>query len=113
MDSIARTLPKDLTDPERKLWRYLWAKQVEGLKLRSQGPIGNYMVDFLCFEKRLVMEVDGGQHAQERYKDDIRDGWLREQGFQVLRSWDNEVMANIQGVLRPSPNPSRQSRGIL
>jgi very-short-patch-repair endonuclease len=118
MNSMARTLRKNLTDSERRLWRYLRAKQVEGLRFRRQEPIGSYIVDFVCFEKRLIIEVDGGQHAQEKHKDEVRDRWLREQGFQVLRFWDNEVMANIQEVLglitessTPSRNPSRQERG--
>jgi len=99
MNSIAKALRKNLTDSERKLWRYLRARQLEGLKFRRQEPIGGYIVDFVCFEKHLVIEVDGGQHAQEKNKDAVRDAWLREQGFRVLRFWDNEVMANTEGVL--------------
>jgi len=99
MNSIAKALRKNLTDSERKLWRYLRARQLEGLKFRRQEPIGGYVVDFVCFEKHLVIEVDGGQHAQEKNKDAVRDAWLREQGFRVLRFWDNEVMANTEGVL--------------
>lgn len=118
INGIAKTLRKNLTDSERKLWKYLRAKRFGGLKFRRQEPIGNYIVDFVCYEKRLVIEVDGGQHAQEKYEDAVRDGWLREQGFKVLRFWDNEVLANIRGVLElirqsvtPSPHPSRQGRG--
>jgi very-short-patch-repair endonuclease len=118
INGIAKNLRKNLTDSERKLWKYLRAKQFAGLKFRKQEPIGNYIVDFVCYEKRLVIEVDGGQHSQEKYKDGVRDGWLREQGFKVLRFWDNEVLTNIVGVLdliresaTPSPHPSRQGRG--
>jgi very-short-patch-repair endonuclease len=118
IEGIAKTLRKSLTDSERKLWKYLRAKQLEGLKFRRQEPIGHYVVDFVCYEKRLIIEVDGEQHVQEKYKDDERDGWLREQGFKVLRFWDSEVLTNTWGVLElirdsasPSPNPSRQGRG--
>ena len=118
MNRIVKALRKNLTDSERKLWGHLRARQLEGLKFRRQEPIGSYVVDFVCFEKRLVIEVDGGQHAQEQNKDAVRDGWLREQGFRVLRFWDNEVMANIEGVLgsireniAPSPSPSHPGRG--
>ena len=118
INGIAKTLRKDLTDSERELWKYLRAKRLGGLKFRRQEPIGNYIVDFVCYEKRLVIEVDGGQHAQEKKKDAVRDGWLREQGFKVIRFWDSEVLTNILGVLElvgesvtPAPDPSRQGRG--
>jgi len=71
---------------------------VEGLKFRRQQPIDNYIVDFVCFEKRLVIEVDGGQHATQE-KDALRDQYLQQQGFNVLRFWNNEVLQNINGVI--------------
>ncbi len=71
---------------------------MEGLKFRRQQPIGSYIVDFVCFSKMLVIEVDGGQHA-ENEKDKQRDAWLRGEGFKVLRFWNNEVLQNIEGVL--------------
>ncbi len=76
-------------------------KQVEGVKFRRQEPIGKYIVDFVAFEKRLVIEIDGGQHAEENEKDKDcqRDEWLNSQGFKVLRFWNNEVLQNIEGVL--------------
>jgi len=118
INEMAKTLRKNLTDSERKLWKYLQAKGFEGLKFRRQEPIGNYIVDFVCYEKRLVIEIDGGQHMEEKSKDGVRDKWFREQGFKVLRFWDNEVLTNIVGVLElirqsitPSPHPSRQGRG--
>jgi very-short-patch-repair endonuclease len=71
---------------------HLQGKNFEGLKFRRQGPIGDYLVDFVAFEKRLVIEVDGGQHAEEEINKDIRrDAWLRSQGFRVLRFWNNEI----------------------
>jgi very-short-patch-repair endonuclease len=78
-------------------------------------------VDFASFEARVVIEVDGGQHAVEKEKDEERDTWLRSHGFKVLRFWNHEVLENTDGVMEtirrelttPSPNPSRQGRGVL
>lgn len=120
INSIAKTLRKRLTDTEQVLWKYLRANQVEGLKFRRQEPIGNYIVDFICYEKRIIIEVDGGQHSVNKEKDNKRDKWFKEQGFKVLRFWDNEVLTNIEGVLEvlrnnclnhPPLNPSHQGRG--
>jgi len=72
---------------------------LEGIKFRRQQPIGDYIVDFVSYEKRLVIEVDGGQHATQESSDRKRDLWLKEQGFKTLRFWDNEVLTNIDGVL--------------
>ena len=100
---IAKTLRKRLTDAERKLWKFLRAKRIDGYKFRRQEPIGQYIVDFVCHEKRIVLEVDGGQHALNKESDHERDKWLKEQGYQVLRFWNHEVLANMDGV---SPSPS-------
>jgi len=117
---IAKNLRKKSTDAERLLWRHLRAKQLEGFKFRRQQPIGNYVVDFVCFENRIVIEVDGGQHAIEKEKDSERTKWLESQGFKILRFWNNEVLMNIEGVLEvirenclchPPPAPSHQGRG--
>ncbi len=70
---IAKNLRRKSTNAERLLWRHLRAKQLEGLKFRRQQPVGNYIVNFVCFEKRIVIEVDGGQHAIEKDKDNERD----------------------------------------
>ncbi len=120
---IAKVLRKRSTNEERFLWRHLKSKQLEGLKFRRQQPIGNFIVDFACFEKRIIIELDGGQHTNitEEKKDNFRDKWLKEQGFKVLRFWNNDVFKNINGILEviiencfkpPSPNPSHQGRGI-
>ena len=120
INGIAKTLRKRLTDTERVLWKYLRAKQIEGLKFRRQEPIGNYIVDFVCYEKRIIIEVDGGQHSVNKERDSKRDKWFREQGFKVLRFWDNEVLTNIEGVLEviwgnclnhPPLNHSHRGRG--
>ena len=96
---MAKTLRKRPTDAEILLWRYLRSKQLEGMKFRRQQPIGRYVVDFVCFEKKIIIEVDGGQHSVETEKDKERDEWFKSQGFKVLRFWNNEVLANTQGVL--------------
>ena len=87
-----------MTDAERKLWRVLRDRQIAGAKFRRQVPIGSYIADFLCYEARLVIEVDGGQHA-ESASDKVRDGWLQANGFRVLRFWNNEVLSSLEGVL--------------
>jgi len=111
----AKVLRKDFTDTERLLWKYLRAKQMEGCKFRRQEPIGSYIVDFVCQEKRIIIEVDGGQHSVEREKDNRRDTWFEGQGYKVLRFWDNKVLTNIKGILEvmrdylnhpPQPPPS-------
>src|SRR3990172_7475009 len=79
------------------MWRHLRGKQLEGFKFRRQEPIGRYVGDFVCYEKRILVEVDGGQHSVE--KDGNRKRWLEGQGFKVLRFWNNDVLKNIQGVL--------------
>ena len=88
------------------------------VKFRRQQPIGNYIVDFICFEKKIVIEIDGGEHCENR-KDEERDRWFRKQKYQILRFWNNEVLANVDGVLKVikkklSPSPlilSHQGRG--
>ena len=99
--NIARKLRRDQTDAERTLWIRLRNKQLGGVKFRRQQPVGPYIVDFIDFDNRLVVEIDGGQHNEEemRKKDENRTMWLRERGYQVLRFWDNEVLCNVDGVL--------------
>ncbi|MDH4223349.1 MAG: endonuclease domain-containing protein [candidate division Zixibacteria bacterium] len=95
----AKTLRKKSTKAERLLWRNLRVKQIKGLKFRRQEPLGDYVVDFVCFEKRLVIEVDGGQLMIEVVKDKERERWLKKQEFKILRFWNNEVLTNIEKVL--------------
>jgi very-short-patch-repair endonuclease len=96
---LGKALRNRPTDAEQFLWKYLRLKQMEGLKFRRQQPIDNYIVDFICLEKRIIIEVDGGQHATQKDDDTVRDKYLRQQGFHVLRFWNNEVLQNINGVL--------------
>jgi very-short-patch-repair endonuclease len=94
----ARALRKNLTNAERALWNTLSRRQIAGAKFRRQQVLGSYIVDFVCFEKRLIVEVDGGQHADQLTYDVARTAWLETQGYRVLRFWNNEVLGNIAGV---------------
>ena len=94
----ARALRRAMTDAERKLWRALRARQFESAKFRRQVPVGSYVADFLCYRARLVIEVDGGQHAGS-VRDKARDRWFERNRFRVLRFWNNDVLENIEGVL--------------
>jgi len=96
--AFARYLRHHLTDAERKLWRILRHRQLRAYKFRRQFPLGAYIVDFVCLQKRLIIEVDGGQHSEQISYDKIRDNWLKSQGFKVLRFWNNEVLENLEGV---------------
>ncbi len=99
MDRIkARELRKNLTEAELTLWRHLRLRQFGGYKFRRQQPIGKYIVDFVCLEKRLIIEVDGGQHSEQVSYDLERSAWLEEQGFRVLRFWDNQVLKETEAV---------------
>jgi len=99
LTGIAKSLRKNNTDIEKLVWRYLKARQFEGIKFRRQQPIGKYIVDFVCFEKKIIIEIDGGQHSVAKERDEERDNWLSGQGFKVLRFWNNEILENIEGVL--------------
>ncbi|HEY3806875.1 MAG TPA: DUF559 domain-containing protein [Kofleriaceae bacterium] len=94
----ARTLRSRLTDAETKLWSRLRRKQVDGRRFRRQVPIDGYIADFVCLQARLIIEVDGGQHAGSK-RDATRTAYLESQGFDVLRFWNNDVLQNIDGVL--------------
>ena len=96
---FARELRNSSTDAERLLWRHLRNSQLEGVKFRRQQAIEAYIVDFVTFDTRIVIELDGGQHAENAGYDVQRDVCLRANGFVVLRFWNNEVFENIDGVL--------------
>lgn len=124
---FARQLRNNQTDAERKLWQYLRAKQLYSRKFRRQAAIGKYIVDFVCFELKLVVELDGGQHNEtgQREYDAQRSTWLQSQGFEVLRYWNHDVMENVESVVEaiglvmqrqlqgqpPSPSPSPRGGG--
>jgi very-short-patch-repair endonuclease len=120
---LAKNLRKQSTDTEQRLWRHLKTKHIGGLKFRRQQPIGPYIVDFVCFEKKIIIELDGGQHSlpAEMKNDSRRNHWFEAQGYEILRFWDNEVLTNIQGMLEVieahslnhpplNPLPSREGK---
>ena len=94
----ASNLKKSMTDAERKLWQALRREQL-GTKFRRQQSIGNYIVDFLSVEHKLVLELDGGQHAKQKAHDEARTAFLNKAGYRVVRYWNNEVFENFEGVL--------------
>jgi very-short-patch-repair endonuclease len=94
----ARELRKNLTDAERALWKHIRFRQLGGHKFRRQQPIDNYIVDFVCLEKRLIVEIDGGHHSEELVRDAKRGEWLKKQGFGILRFWNNEILKEIEAV---------------
>jgi len=99
LTQLAKRLRQNSTKAEARLWSRLRAKQMQGIKFRRQQPIENFIVDFVSCDKRIVIELDGGQHAFHKNKDKERDKFLTQNGYKVLRFWDNEVFDNIDGVL--------------
>ena len=96
----ARRLRHNMTEAERALWQRLRDRRLDGHKFRRQHPIGPYVTDFYCEAKRLVVEVDGVQHAEQVEADARRTGWLEARGVHVVRVWNEEVRSNMDGVLR-------------
>jgi len=95
----ARRLRRSQTDAERKLWSRLRDRRLCGARFRRQHPIGSYIADFCCTEARLVIELDGGQHALRKQEDQKRTEYIESQGYRVIRFWDNEALANTEGIL--------------
>ena len=120
----AQEMRRNPTEPEKRLWRHLSNGQLAGLKFRRQQVIGPYIADFMCPSRSLIVEVDGDTH--DEMKDRLRDDYLAEFGFAVLRVTNADVMANVEGVLaailaiaqgrasrhRPHPNPSPEGEGL-
>ena len=109
-------LRQNATDAERRLWHELRGRRLEGYKFKRQWSLGPYVVDFCCWERRLVVEVDGGQHSEEADRD--RPGWLKRNGYRVIRFWNHDVLANTDGVVQvildclqthPHPDPLPQA----
>jgi very-short-patch-repair endonuclease len=94
----ARALRKNQTDAELVLWQLLRGKRMKDLKFRRQHPIPPYIVDFICTEKKLIIEADGGQHADAVEYDKKRTIFLESKGYTVIRFWNNEILTNIDGV---------------
>lgn len=111
----AKTLRTNQTEAEQRLWYHLRAHRFMDLKFKRQKPMGRFIVDFVCVERQLIIEIDGGQHAEQAGYDQHRDAWLRGQGYTVLRFWNHEVMQQLEEVLEqirstialsPSPSPT-------
>jgi very-short-patch-repair endonuclease len=115
MSGTARILRKNPTDAERALWRRLRLRQIAGCRFRRQHPLGPYVADFVCLNRKLIVEVDGGQHAAQVTHDTERTTWLEGRGYRVVRFWDNEVLRDpdsvaevIRQALTPHLNPPPQ-----
>ena len=120
--ALARRLRRNMTDAEQRLWTRLPYRQILGNKFRRQSPIGGYIVDFVCLERKLVVEVDGGQHAETIEEDIVRTQRLERLGFNVLRFWIHEVLRETDAVVlricealvdgdRPHPNLPPEGEG--
>jgi very-short-patch-repair endonuclease len=94
----ARNLRQNMTEAERRVWQILRSHQIKGYKFRSQVAIGRYIADFVCHEARLMVEIDGGQHDRSWPPEAERNGFLQNEGYRILRFWNNEVLANLDGV---------------
>ena len=112
----AAPMRRGATDAERALWFELRGRRLGGHKFKRQWTLGAYIVDFCCWERRLIVEVDGGQHTAER--DAARTAWLEREGYRVIRFWNHEVLGNMDGVLQaisialeadPHPSPLPQA----
>ncbi len=116
----SRELRNNATDAERRLWAKLSARQVAGVRFNRQFPVGPFICDFVSRGAKLIVEVDGGQHADRIAADERRTAYLQSKGYRVIRFWNNDVLENIDGIIQmieralsdsPSPNPSREREG--
>jgi very-short-patch-repair endonuclease len=118
LTGTARKLRGETTDAESHLWRALRNRQLNGFKFKRQIPFGPYIVDFICIDAKLIVEADGGQHAEQVEADEVRTKYFVEDGYRVLRFWNHDILQNLEGVLEtiaselaqktPSPQPSPQ-----
>ncbi len=99
MKSRARTLRQNATDAERLLWRHLRDRRLESYKFRRQHAIGHYIADFVCLSEELVVELDGGQHADRTEYDERRTRFMESEGYRVARFWNNDVLRDVDSVL--------------
>ena len=118
----SRQLRASMTDAERHLWSCLSARKIDGVRFNTQFPIAGYICDFVSRVAKVVIEVDGGQHAEDERYDKVRTAVIEAQGYRLIRFWNNDVLSNVEGVVaiieqvvadRPSPNPSRKREGNL
>ncbi len=129
MKERARDLRQNMTNAENRMWYYLRNRRLGGYKFVREHVIGHYIVDFVCREKKLIIEVDGGQHMEAVEYDDRRTRFLEKRGYQVLRVWNHDVFRNAQGIMEkilylleneplpgaliPSPSPTSGRRALV
>ena len=109
----ARQLRREMTDPEHLLWFLLRGRRLGGCKFHRQHPIGPYIADFVCLHHRLIVEADGGQHADARlHADERRTQWLKEQGWRVIRFWNGDILQRqndvLEAIVRAIDGPAEQ-----
>jgi len=115
--SNSRALRKNMTDVERMLWAKIRNRQLQGFRFRRQHPIGRYIVDFVCLELKLIIELDGGQHIDQQQYDTNRSQWLQTNGFKTVRFWNSDILDNLEGVMEticihlPQPQHSSSIEG--
>jgi very-short-patch-repair endonuclease len=116
----SRELRNNATPAERKLWQHLRSRQLSATRFNRQVPIGPFICDFAARTAKVIIELDGGQHAGRAAEDERRTRFLVSRSYRVLRFWNNDVLENVEGVLRvieealrdmPSPNPPRLPEG--
>ena len=115
---LARNLRKNSTIHEKRLWNLLKNRQFHNLKFKRQHPIGDYIIDFICKEIKLIIEIDGGQHNEPESinYDNERTEFLNSLGYKVLRFWNNEIYENIDGVLlkiKQEINPHQEIQALI
>jgi len=98
LPQFAKTMSRDPTEAEARLWSLLRDRRFVNYKFRRQLPLGHYIVDFICLDARLIIEADGSQHAESAY-DSVRDAYLQAQGFRILRLWNHDILADPDAVL--------------
>jgi very-short-patch-repair endonuclease len=109
----SRALRRDSTEAEKRLWAILRNRNLDGWKFRRQAPIDSFIVDFCCIESRLIVELDGGQHADARKRyDDARTRELRARGFRVLRFWNSALLQGTEGVIQEISHMLRAERSV-
>jgi adenine-specific DNA-methyltransferase len=117
MKHLARALRKNMTYAERCLWNHLRDRQLENYKFRRQKPIGPFIADFVCAKQKLIIEIDGGQHAVNAEADKRRTDYLMHKGWRVLRFWNHDVLKEREAVLirilgaLNAPHPGPLPRG--
>lgn len=109
----ARNLRINSTEVEKKLWYHLRNKQLDGYKFRRQYPVGNYIADFVCVSLKIIIELDGGQYAEQLEYDKKRDKYLGKQGYKVIRFWNNDVTDHLEGILKTISLTLSQRKRVL